>query len=246
MQAGGGATEVQLVGDGHEVAQMAQFDIHMPIILPKTNEILDVLVSEPDTDGMDLTIRPLESAADAAAFRALNEEWIARYFVIEALDRRQLDDPVSTYIEPGGEILIAELDGWPVGCVALMPDGTGAFELSKMTISPELRGRGAGRKLLMAAIDHARAMGARSLFLGSSTKLAAAVHLYEAVGFQHVAPAAIHMPYARADVFMQLALPAVAPPRNPVSISTTKRRRVHADWPTQADPIGSHGSPDCP
>ncbi|MFZ0091058.1 MAG: GNAT family N-acetyltransferase [Solirubrobacteraceae bacterium] len=225
---------------------MAQFDIHMPIILPKTNEILDVLVSEPDTDGMDLTIRPLESAADAAAFRALNEEWIARYFVIEALDRRQLDDPVSTYIEPGGEILIAELDGWPVGCVALMPDGTGAFELSKMTISPELRGRGAGRKLLMAAIDHARAMGARSLFLGSSTKLAAAVHLYEAVGFQHVAPTAIHMPYARADVFMQLALPAVAPPRNPVSISTTKRRRVHADWPTQADPIGSHGSPDCP
>jgi putative acetyltransferase len=153
---------------------------------------------------MDLVIRPLETDADAAAFRALNEEWIARYFVIEDEDRRQLDDPVAAYIDTGGEILIAELDGRPVGGVAVVPDGTGAYELSKMTIAPELRGRGAGRKLLLAAIDHARRVGAESLFLGSSTKLANAVHLYEAAGFKHVAPETLHMPYARADVFMRL------------------------------------------
>jgi len=161
---------------------------------------------------MNLTIRPLENAADAAAFRALNEEWIARYFVVKTQDRRQLDDPVAAYIDTGGEILIAELDGQPIGCVALVPDGTGAYELSKMTISPELRGQGAGRKLLTAAIDHARERGARSLVLGSSKKLAAAVHLYEALGFQHVPPATLHMPYARADVFMKLVLQAAAPP----------------------------------
>lgn len=115
-------------------------------------------------------------------------QWIARYFAIEDQDRRQLDDPVAAYIDTGGEILIAELNGLPVGCVALAPDGAGAYELSKMAISPELRGRGAGRTLLTAAIDHAQRIGARSLFLGSSTKLANAVHLYEAAGFQHVAP----------------------------------------------------------
>jgi putative acetyltransferase len=159
---------------------------------------------------VNLIIRPLQNAADADAFRTLNEEWIARSFAIEEQDRHQLDDPVAAYIDTGGEILIAELDGRAVGCVALVPDGTGAYELSKMAISPELRGRGAGRTLLTAAIDHARQIGARSLFLGSSWKLANAVHLYESVGFEHVAPKSLHMPYARADVFMRLVLPQTA------------------------------------
>ncbi|MGI8713674.1 MAG: GNAT family N-acetyltransferase [Solirubrobacteraceae bacterium] len=175
-------------------------------ILVQTNEILEVLVATAHTAGMDLRIRPLESLEDAAAFRALNEEWIARYFRIENQDRRQLDDPVAAYIDHGGEILIADLDGRPVGCVALMPDGTGAYELSKMAISPDLRGRGAGRKLLTAAIKQAQDLGARSVFLGSSRKLADAVHLYETLGFRHVPRETIHMPYARADVFMQLVL----------------------------------------
>ena len=155
---------------------------------------------------MDLVIRPLRDAADADAFRVLNEEWIARSFTIEAQDRRQLDDPIAAYIDCGGEILIAEHDGEVVGCVALVPDGTGAYELSKMAIAPRLRGRGAGRRLLTAAVEHARGRGATSLFLGSSRQLPDAVHLYEAVGFTHVDPQTIHMPYARADVFMRLML----------------------------------------
>jgi putative acetyltransferase len=182
----------------------------MHTILIKTNGILDVLVSTVQTGPMELTIRPLNDDSDAAAFRSLNEEWIARYFAIEAQDRRQLDDPIAAYIDTGGEILIAELNGRAVGCVALMPDGSGAYELSKMAIAPELRGQGAGRTLLSAAIDHARGLGASSLFLGSSSKLANAVHLYEALGFEHVAPETLHMPYARADVFMQLTLVAPA------------------------------------
>ncbi len=158
----------------------------------------------PETDRV--TIRFLESAADAVAFRSLNEEWIAEHFVFEERDRRQLDDPVAAYIDTGGAILIAELDGRPIGCVALSPDGTGAYELSKMAVSPALRGHGAGRKLLAAAIDHARGIGARSLFLGSSRKLASAVHLYEAFGFEHVKPETLNLTSTRVDVFMELVL----------------------------------------
>ena len=153
-----------------------------------------------------LTIRPLESAEDAAAFQSLNEEWIARYFVVEEQDRRQLDDPIAAYIATGGQILIAESGGRRVGCVALVPDGTGAYELSKMAVAPDQQGRGTGRRLLAAAIDYARGAGATSIFLGSSTKLENAVHLYESLGFRHVEPETLHMPYARADVFMQLLL----------------------------------------
>jgi len=155
---------------------------------------------------MELTIRPLDSAEDAVAFRSLNEEWIARHFVVEEQDRRQLDDPIAAYIATGGQILIAESGGSRVGCVALVPDGSGAYELSKMAVAPDQQGRGTGRRLLAAAIAYAREAGATSIFLGSSTKLANAVHLYEALGFQHVAPETLHMPYARADVFIFLAL----------------------------------------
>ena len=156
---------------------------------------------------MDVTIRPLQTDEDIDAFRELNEEWIARHFVIEEQDRVQLDDPLAAYIEPGGQILIADVDGRPVGCVAIVPEGDdGAFELSKMAVAPELRGRGTGRRLLQEAIDCARSLGARSVFLGSSTKLGSAVHLYEAAGFIHVPPEAIHMPYDRANVFMELKL----------------------------------------
>jgi putative acetyltransferase len=164
-------------------------------------------LGDPTLCGMHATIRSLAGAADASAFRALNEEWIARYFVLEEQDRRQLEDPVAAYIDAGGEILIAELGGRAVGCVALVPDGTGAYELSKMAVSSKMRGQGLGRQLLGAAIARARELDARSLFLGSSHKLATAVHIYEAYGFQHVPPETLHMPYDRADVFMQLMLP---------------------------------------
>jgi N-acetylglutamate synthase-like GNAT family acetyltransferase len=94
-----------------------------------------------------------------------------------------------------------------IGCVALEPTGAGVFELSKMAVAPPERGRGIGRLLLQAAIDRARALGASSLFLGSNRRLAAAVRLYEAVGFQHVPREQVGpLPYERADVFMELSL----------------------------------------
>ncbi len=161
---------------------------------------------------MDVTIRPLSSAEDAEAFRALNEQWIAEHFVLEEQDRRQLEDPVGAYVQGGGEVLIAEVDERAVGCVALARAGEGRFELSKMAVDPALRGHGLGRSILLAAVEHARALGARTLYLGSSRRLPDAVHLYEAVGFEHVDPASLHMPYARADVFMAMHLDGGAPP----------------------------------
>jgi putative acetyltransferase len=178
----------------------------------QTNGILDLSVLTRSNGSMGTVIRPLATQEDAAAFRRLNEAWIARHFALEAQDRRQLSDPVAAYVDPGGEILVAERDGRVVGCVALMSDGHGAYELSKMAVAPEARGHGLGRALLTAAIGWARARDADSLFLGSARKLADAVHLYEAVGFEHVSRETLDMPYARADVFMRLALrtPAVS------------------------------------
>jgi len=98
-------------------------------------------------------------------------------------------------------------DSLPVGCAALIPLGQGVYELSKMAVSPQFRGRGLGRRLLLHTIAQARLLGATSLFLGSNTRLADAIHLYESVGFRHVPPASFPPnPYTRANVFMQMSL----------------------------------------
>jgi putative acetyltransferase len=165
---------------------------------------------------VQIHIRPLQPGNDATAFRTLNEEWITRFFTLEKKDIETLGDPESTILRKGGHIFLAhatqETEGATgeaeaVGCVALIPIGNHVYELSKMAVSPRLRGLGIGRTLLQHAIAQARLIGARSLFLGSSTKLQNAIHLYESVGFQHVPPEQLPpMPYARADVFMQLPL----------------------------------------
>lgn len=154
-----------------------------------------------------ITISPLAGPADAQAFRELNEQWITRLFALEPADREVLGDPQGRIIATGGQVLLARLDGAAAGCVAVVNCGGGIFELSKMAVSPEHRRRGLGRMLVQAAVDHARAAGASTLFLGSNRKLSDAVHLYESAGFRHVTPEEIgHMPYDRADVFMALQL----------------------------------------
>jgi putative acetyltransferase len=154
-----------------------------------------------------IEIRALAPGDDATAFRTLNEEWITRYFTLEAKDREILDDPVHSILLKGGYIFMAYVGAEAIGCVALIPMQDGVYELSKMAVSPHLRGIGIGRRLLQHAITQARSVGAKSLFLGSNTRLKNAVHLYESVGFRHVKPEALPpMPYSRADVFMEMPL----------------------------------------
>jgi putative acetyltransferase len=155
----------------------------------------------------NIEIRALRAGDDSSAFRLLNEEWITRHFVLEPKDIETLGDPESKILAKGGHIYMVYTDGEPVGCVALIPMGGAVYEVSKMAVSPRLRGKGIGRRLLNHAIAQARVLGARSLFLGSSSKLANAVHLYESVGFRHAPPETLpEMHYSRADVFMDLVL----------------------------------------
>jgi putative acetyltransferase len=154
-----------------------------------------------------IEIRYLHSGDDFTAFRMLNEEWITRYFTLEPKDRETLDDPEMSILRKGGHIFMAYADGVPVGCVPLIPIAGGVQELSKMAVSPLVQGRGIGRRLLEHAIARARLIGAKSLFLGSNSRLQSAVHLYESVGFRHVPPESMPpMPYTRANVFMELPL----------------------------------------
>jgi putative acetyltransferase len=148
------------------------------------------------------TFRP----GDEEPFRRLNEDWISRYFAIEPEDAAILADPHRHILSPGGQICVAERDGLVIGCCALVAMSPGEYELAKMTVSEAARGRGVGRQLLEFAIEEARRTGARRIYLESNKRAAAAVHLYEELGFRHLPEPRHSSKYARADVFMELPL----------------------------------------
>jgi ribosomal protein S18 acetylase RimI-like enzyme len=141
----------------------------------------------------------------AQAFHDINAEWINAMFVMEQHDREVLEQPQHYIIDPGGVILFVEADGLGlVGACALMPVGGGAWELAKMGVLERARGRKAGEFLLDAVLDRAADMPVETLFLLTSKRCEAAIHLYEKLGFVHSAEvmARYGASYARCDVAM--------------------------------------------
>jgi ribosomal protein S18 acetylase RimI-like enzyme len=137
----------------------------------------------------------------AAAFKALNEAWISKHFVLEAKDREVLDDPDGKIIAKGGRIFMALDGGEAVGCVALLKMADGGYEVAKMTVAESQRGTGLGRKLMERCIEAGAEDGVPRLYLETNSSLAPALALYRATGFKDLAPA--RSDYVRADVFME-------------------------------------------
>lgn len=143
----------------------------------------------------------------APAFAALNLEWIERLFALEPADLAVLRDPEAAILAPGGAIFFA-LDGEAaVGTVAAIAASPGHFELAKMAVTPVYQGRGLGEALGRTVLHWAGEQGAETVFLLTNSRLTGAIRLYERLGFEH-RPLPSHTEYARADVYMERALPA--------------------------------------
>ena len=145
---------------------------------------------------------------DQPAFAALNRAWLIEHDLLEAPDEQQLTDPAGQILVPGGEIFVARRNGEVVGTCAVLPHEDGVHELLKLAVAPAAQGLGLGRRLVEACIARARERGAHRLVLLSSSKLGAALRLYEGLGFRP-APMPAKAPYVTADVFMDLDLTAL-------------------------------------
>jgi GNAT superfamily N-acetyltransferase len=88
--------------------------------------------------------------------------------------------------EGRGIFLVIYRDGTPVGCGALRLLDAETAELKRMYLSPAVRGRGLGRRLVAALEAEARALGVRRLVLETGVRQAAALALYRATGFHPI------------------------------------------------------------
>jgi DNA-binding MarR family transcriptional regulator len=157
--------------------------------------------------GPGFAIRPFDPSR-AADFARINRQWIEAMYALEPVDEAQLSDPHGTIVAPGGDILFVEdPELGVVGTCGLLKTGENEFELIKMAVLPEARGRGAGEFLLRATIERAFAMGAARLFLLTNKKSRAAIRMYERNGFVHDAELLTSAggEYARCDVAMRYA-----------------------------------------
>ena len=159
-----------------------------------------------------LVIREFEDAL-AQDFHDINAEWINSMFRLEATDREVLQNPRERITAPGGQILFVEApDLGIVGACALQKTGPTSFELTKMGVRESARGLKAGEFLLAAVIERANDLGADPLYLLTNAKCAAAIHLYEKLGFQHDAEimAEYGARYERCNVAMRYVDPPAA------------------------------------
>ena len=155
---------------------------------------------------MQITFRQFQTG-DNDVFRTLNEQWIAKYFVLEEKDRLTLNDPEKYILNLGGQIYFATFDDEIVGCCALIATGPDSYEVAKMAVDESRRNLGIGKAMLAHVVESARALGARRLMLETNSKLMNAIHVYESLGFRHIDPSLVEpSPYKRANVFMEQVL----------------------------------------
>jgi ribosomal protein S18 acetylase RimI-like enzyme len=138
------------------------------------------------------------------AFRLLNIKWLDHYNLTESHDLQILDDPRGTILDRGGVIYLAQSDNRIVGSAALMKEHDGEYELAKMAVATDYRGKGISKLLLEKCIGKATELKASKITLFSNHQLKAAIGLYEHYGFRHVP--VVDSPFATADVKMELIL----------------------------------------
>ena len=79
-------------------------------------------------------------------------------------------------------------NGTPAGCGGIQLVGTAYGELKRMYVRPQFQGLGFGKSLLDHLADYARARGVGLLRLETGIHQAAAIRLYERMGFQRIPP----------------------------------------------------------
>jgi GNAT superfamily N-acetyltransferase len=145
-----------------------------------------------------MILRAATSEADWALVHALLRgyaEWLAVDLCFQNFEY-ELAHLAEMYGPPGGQMLLAERNGeaGPViaGCVGLRRYDDLTCEMKRLYVRPEHRSVGLGRRLVLAIMAQARALGYERMRLDTLDRMAEAQRLYRSVGFHPIPPYGVH------------------------------------------------------
>ena len=121
----------------------------------------------------------------ASQFYQLNRVWIEESWVLEDSDKKDLLNP-EIIIHNGGQIFFAISNHEVIGTVAMIKNSDKIYELAKMTVKSNYRGKGIANLLMDKCIEFAFKKNASEIFLISNDSLTVARNLYEKYGFKEV------------------------------------------------------------
>ena len=152
---------------------------------------------------MGIVIVPWEDCF-AGDFKDISVAWLEEFDLLEPIDLEMLDNPHRDILEPGGQIFFTLEGDAVLGTCGMQPVEPGVFEVIKLGVRPEYRGRGGGKLLLETCLDWAKAQKARKVVLYSNSRLQSALRLYQRCGFTPIPYVPGH--YAVSDVQMEQLL----------------------------------------
>jgi len=118
-------------------------------------------------------------------FFLLNKAWIEESWRLEDSDKKDLLNP-DKIIENGGQVFFALDNKNVIGTVAMIKSSFDRFELAKMTVQEDFRGKGIANMLMDECLEFAKQNNANEIFLISNDTLIIARKLYDKYGFKEV------------------------------------------------------------
>lgn len=138
-----------------------------------------------------IVIEPASGTDDVAAAKALFLAYAQSLnfsLCFQDFDRELEDMPGKYAAQAKGALLLARVDGRPLGVVGLRALEPGICEMKRLYVDPAARGLKLGRRLAETILAEGRRLGYRVMRLDTLHRMAEANRLYDALGFRDIPP----------------------------------------------------------
>lgn len=102
---------------------------------------------------------------------------------------QSLDNLHQTYAKPQSQYFVIEIDRKILGGAGIAPlenQNNNICELQKMYFSPEIRGKGFGKKLIKKCLEFAKNQGFEQCYIETLPNMKTAQNLYLKSGFEYI------------------------------------------------------------